>query len=74
LAIAGFSYSDDDLARLGRETLQRKHAFKAREGFSLEQLRIPRRILETRSPLGRLDEAFLRRVLQVVADEGLTGS
>jgi aldehyde:ferredoxin oxidoreductase len=74
LAMAGFSCSDDDLARLGRGTLQRKQAFKTREGFSLEQLRIPRRILETPSPLGRLDEAFLRRVLQIVADESLTGS
>jgi aldehyde:ferredoxin oxidoreductase len=67
LAIAGFDYSDDDLARLGRETLGRKQAFKAREGFDLEQLRIPRRILETPSPLGRLDEGFLREVIRIVA-------
>jgi aldehyde:ferredoxin oxidoreductase len=70
LAVAGFDLSDDDLARLGRETLMRKHAFKAREGFDLAQQHIPRRVLETPSPLGQLDEAFLRRVLHIVAAQG----
>jgi aldehyde:ferredoxin oxidoreductase len=72
LAIAGFDCPGDDLARLGRETLQRKQAFKAREGFDLARLRIPRRILETPSPLGRLDETFLREVLRIAANEGST--
>ncbi|MBN1580472.1 MAG: aldehyde ferredoxin oxidoreductase C-terminal domain-containing protein, partial [Anaerolineae bacterium] len=71
LAVAGLDRSDDDLARLGKETLQRKQAFKVREGFDLAQLRIPRRILETDSPLGRLDETFIRQVLSIIADEGL---
>jgi aldehyde:ferredoxin oxidoreductase len=69
LAVAGLTRSNDDLTRLGRETLRRKHAFKTREGFDLGQLRIPRRILETPSPLGFIDEAFLRQVIQIVADE-----
>ncbi|RME33996.1 MAG: aldehyde:ferredoxin oxidoreductase, partial [Thermoflexia bacterium] len=63
LAVAGMPRSADDLARLGAETLARKQAFKTREGFDPARLRIPRRILETPSPLGTLDEEFLRRAI-----------
>ncbi len=60
LATAGFPWSADDLASFGADTLNRKHAFKQREGFNLAALRIPGRILETPSPLGRIDEDFMR--------------
>ncbi len=63
LATAGFERSADDLIRLGSDTLRRKYDFKTREGFDLAGLRIPRRILETPSPLGRLDKDFLRRAI-----------
>jgi aldehyde:ferredoxin oxidoreductase len=70
LAAASFERSADDLTQLGTETLRRKYGFKRREGFDLAQLRIPRRILETPSALGPLDEGFLRRTIQLFA-EGL---
>jgi aldehyde:ferredoxin oxidoreductase len=63
LAVAGFEHSADDLARLGAETLRRKYDFKMREGFDPAKLRIPRRILETPSPLGLVEEEFLRRAI-----------
>lgn len=63
LAVAGFERSADDLARLGAETLRRKYDFKVREGFDPAGLRIPRRILETPSPLGVVEEDFLRRAI-----------
>jgi aldehyde:ferredoxin oxidoreductase len=63
LAVAGFDCSEDDLIRIGAETLRRKYAFKMREGFDAEGLRIPGRILETPTPLGRLDEAFMRQAV-----------
>ncbi len=63
LAVAGFERSADDLARLGVEVLRRKYDFKVRMGFDPAKLRIPRRILETPSPLGMLDETFLREVI-----------
>jgi aldehyde:ferredoxin oxidoreductase len=67
LTVAGFERSADDLAQLGTEILRRKYDFKKREGFDLAQLRIPRRILETPSALGPLDEDFLRRAMQLFA-------
>lgn len=65
LAVAGFERSANDLTQLGTETLRRKHEFKEREGFDPTQLRIPRRILETLSALGPLDEGFLRQAIQL---------
>jgi aldehyde:ferredoxin oxidoreductase len=63
LSVAGFDCSEDDLFRIGAETLRRKYDFKMREGFDPESLRIPVRILETPSPLGDLDEAFMRQAI-----------
>lgn len=69
LAAVGFEWSEDDLNRLGADTLRRKYEFKLREGFKLEELRIPERILETPSPLGQIDEAFLRKAVAHLARE-----
>jgi aldehyde:ferredoxin oxidoreductase len=69
LAVAGFNWSTDELSRLGTETLWRKNQFKTREGFDLTQVRIPRRILETPSPLGTLDETFMRQAIARFATE-----
>jgi aldehyde:ferredoxin oxidoreductase len=63
LAVAGFDASAEDLSALGAETLRRKYAFKKRAGFDLVNQRIPKRILETPSPLGQIDETFLRSTL-----------
>jgi aldehyde:ferredoxin oxidoreductase len=63
LSSAGFDRTRDDLERLGVETLRRKHAFKQREGFALDALRIPRRILETPAPAGSFDEGFMRETI-----------
>jgi aldehyde:ferredoxin oxidoreductase len=70
LAAVGRERSIDDLTRLGVETLRRKYAFKVREGFDPAGLRIPRRILETPSPVGSLNEDFLRLALARII-EGL---
>lgn len=63
LTVAGFDWNDADLERLGIDTLRRKYAFKQREGFDLATVRIPKRIIETPSPAGPFDEAFVRQAL-----------
>ncbi|MEJ5310351.1 MAG: aldehyde ferredoxin oxidoreductase N-terminal domain-containing protein [Anaerolineae bacterium] len=63
LAAAGFAWDAEDLERLGAETLRRKIAFKQREGFDFGALRIPQRIIETPSPGGPFDEAFVREAI-----------
>lgn len=59
----GFNFTKEDLDRIGDEILLEKNRFKVREGFKVEDLRIPKRILETPSPLGKVDEAFIRKAL-----------
>src|SRR5512136_401775 len=69
LAVAGFDWSAGQLSQLGVETLRLKNQFKSREGFDLPQVRIPRRILETPTPLGTIDEAFMRQALAHFAEQ-----
>ncbi len=64
LAPLGIAVTPADLDRVGAETLQRKWAFKRREGFDAARLRIPERVCETETPLGRVDADALRRALE----------
>ncbi|MCX6094673.1 MAG: aldehyde ferredoxin oxidoreductase family protein [Candidatus Bipolaricaulota bacterium] len=64
LAPLGIAVTPADLGRIGDETLRRKWAFKLREGFDPGALRIPGRICETETPLGRLDADDLRRLVE----------
>ncbi len=54
--------------RLGAETLRLKHAYKQREGFAFENLRLPKRIFETPAPTGSFDETFMREAIQHYAN------
>ncbi len=63
-ALRAAGFEDVDLRELGRRILRRKNSFKMREGFSPERLRIPRRILETPTPLGKLEEDYIRRAVR----------
>jgi aldehyde:ferredoxin oxidoreductase len=67
LATLGIEWTHEDLERLGRETLRQKHAYKQREGFSFDQLRLPRRIFETPAPAGDFDETFMRQATEFYA-------
>ena len=64
LKVVGLDWDQESLEEFGKETLRRKYAFKVREGFDLKNLRIPRRITETPTPFGRLEEVELRSALE----------
>ena len=64
LKVVGLDWDQESLEEFGKETLRRKYAFKVREGFDLKKLRIPRRITETPTPFGRLEEVELRSALE----------
>jgi aldehyde:ferredoxin oxidoreductase len=64
LRVAGLELTEEGLADLGKEIHREKYAFKFREGFSLDQIRIPKRILETPALAGRVSEEFLREALK----------
>ena len=68
----GVERSTEELEKLGVSTLRLRHEFKAREGFDPKGLRIPRRILETRSPHGRIDPEYLRKAVETYFREAGT--
>lgn len=59
LQTAGFNLSPDDLPGIGRDIHASKYRFKIREGFDLDLQALPKRIFETSTPLGNLDEKYL---------------
>jgi aldehyde:ferredoxin oxidoreductase len=59
LQIAGFNLTAGQLDQLGRRIYAEKFRFKVREGFSFENLRIPKRILDTPSFVKEWDETYI---------------
>ena len=64
LTTAGHKMAPDVLDGIGMEILREKNRFKEREGFKAKELRIPGRVFETPSPLGKLDEKYLRESVE----------
>ncbi len=67
LRLTGFDLDANAQAALGTEILRDKYRFKTREGFSLEDIRIPKRILETSAPVKGWDEDFMRKAITCFA-------
>ena len=66
LEVAGFRLSAGQLEQLGRRIHCEKFGFKLREGFSFENLRIPKRIFETPSLVKNWDETLIRDTIKSV--------
>jgi aldehyde:ferredoxin oxidoreductase len=54
----------ESLDKLGVEILREKNKFKEREGFKPRELRIPGRVFETPSPLGKVEEKYIRESVE----------
>ena len=61
----GYEFTVEDLQRLGKEIHLNKYRFKMREGFSLEKIKLPKRIFETPTPHGKLSEEFMQKLLDL---------
>lgn len=59
----GIHHSAEELAQFAAETLHLKNEFKRREGFNFSGLDIPARIYKTLSPLGQINEEFMRKAI-----------
>jgi aldehyde:ferredoxin oxidoreductase len=64
LAAVGYETTEEKLIDLGARILREKYAFKRREGFKMEDLRLPQRIFETPAPAGPFDEDFMRATIR----------
>ncbi len=69
LRLSGFDIAPKDLLSIGKEIHREKYRFKTREGFSLDNLRLPKRIFETPSPIGKLDEKFIHKAVEYIKKE-----
>lgn len=63
LSIVGLNMDGAALKQKGLEILRMKYEFKLREGFDPKNLRIPKRITETETPLGKIDEEYLKSLI-----------
>lgn len=62
---SGFDLSEDELMNIGKDILKNKYKFKIREGFDFSRLRIPKRILETPTPLGLISEEEIKKAVKM---------
>jgi len=68
LRMSGFELTLDELNQVGNKIVVEKNKFKFREGFKPDELKIPRRILETISPTGYLDEEYIKETVKYYMD------
>ncbi|MCD6444272.1 aldehyde ferredoxin oxidoreductase family protein [Candidatus Bathyarchaeota archaeon] len=61
----GYSLDVETLRKLGLEILRDKNRFKVREGFNPEKLKPPKRIYETPTPLGYVDEKLMEEAVKL---------
>lgn len=66
---AGYDINSEKLFSIGEEIHREKYSFKIREGFSLDNYHLPERIFETPSLTGKIDKAFVDKVVKCVKDE-----
>ncbi|HMK43518.1 MAG TPA: aldehyde ferredoxin oxidoreductase C-terminal domain-containing protein, partial [Dissulfurispiraceae bacterium] len=69
LQLSGFDCTEESLRKLGEEIHTEKFRFKLREGFSFDNLRIARRIYETPSTAGMIDEQFVKTALSCIRSD-----
>jgi len=64
LETAGHKINEERLNQLGMEILREKNRFKIREGFDPWNIRIPRRVFETISARGMIQEETIRDAIR----------
>jgi len=69
LGTVGIEKTKEDLEVLGKKIFDLKYEFKAREGFDLTKVRIPRRFYETISTLGMVDPKTVEDMLRIYREK-----
>jgi aldehyde:ferredoxin oxidoreductase len=64
LHVFGYDLSEADLLEMGKKILLEKNRLKKEMGFEMENIAIPKRVLETPTPLGSIDESYLRETVK----------
>lgn len=64
LYVFGWDLNEADLLEMGKKILLAKNRLKKEMGFELEDVYIPKRVLETPTPLGSMNESYLRETVK----------
>ncbi|MCD6421659.1 MAG: aldehyde:ferredoxin oxidoreductase, partial [Thaumarchaeota archaeon] len=59
----GYELSEEELRKVGREIYFAKQRIKREEGFSAKSLRVPGRIYEVETPLGKIERSYVEKAL-----------
>jgi len=65
LGAVGITKTKEDLQTLGESIFEEKYKFKTREGFDLTRARVPRRLFETVSTLGKVTPETVEEMLRL---------
>lgn len=65
----GFNYDCGDLEKIGRTIYGLKYKFKFREGFTIQNLKIPSRIFEVDTANGRIKPEDIKKALEMAEVE-----
>lgn len=75
LAAIGVDYNVEDLKELGKKITHNLLRYKLQEGFKMENIKIPKRLLEPETPWGKLDidkiKAIIDSLIKKREKEGL---
>ncbi len=63
LSLLDYNHNEEALMDIGRRIYQEKYRFKIQCGFDMENIQLPKRIFETPSSLGNLNEDFARKIV-----------
>jgi aldehyde:ferredoxin oxidoreductase len=63
LQLTGFPVTQKSLKSIGERIHRQKYRFKTRHGFTLDEVYLPKRILETGTPSGLLEEPYMKSVV-----------
>ncbi|MCS7119827.1 MAG: aldehyde ferredoxin oxidoreductase N-terminal domain-containing protein [Nitrososphaerota archaeon] len=63
-----YNLSEDDLTRLAWKIYTTKNKQKIEEGFDPLGIKVPKRLLETPTPLGSINEQYIREVVEKIFD------
>ena len=64
LKVFGWNLNEAELSKIGREILLEKNQLKNEMGFNMENVYVPKRVLEVSTPLGFIDASYLEETIK----------
>jgi aldehyde:ferredoxin oxidoreductase len=64
----GINYTDEELTEIGKEILKLKYRIKDRLGYSLDSIKFPERLFQTKTSRGKLDKEKAYKMVQKFKD------